>query len=106
MEPISVTEFAKKLVKNNPDLKFHDVKNALDDTLAQKVAGAKCDNCLTMPIWAIGSAICGWNGCFTCLTGSADSSEEYEVIHDVIKSVKKHSKNKRRRTHTVRHQHP
>lgn len=31
------------------------------------------------PIWAAGSAITGINMCFTCTTGEADDSEDYEI---------------------------
>ncbi len=31
------------------------------------------------PIWAIGSATVDWDGCFTCITGEADESEDYEI---------------------------
>lgn len=34
---------------------------------------------LYMPIWAIGTAIAGWHSCFTCLTGEADDSVDYEI---------------------------
>lgn len=30
-------------------------------------------------IWAAGSAITGMNRCFTCTTGEADDSEDYEI---------------------------
>jgi hypothetical protein len=35
------------------------------------------------PIWAIGSAVVG-NACFTCITGEADPSSDYE-IDEVLK---------------------
>ena len=31
------------------------------------------------PIWAAGSAITGTYLCFTCTTGEADDSEDYEI---------------------------
>ena len=31
------------------------------------------------PIWAAGSAITGTNMCFTCTTGEAADSEDYEI---------------------------
>jgi hypothetical protein len=36
------------------------------------------------PIWAIGSALVG-NACFTCITGEADPSSDYE-IDEVLKA--------------------
>jgi hypothetical protein len=31
------------------------------------------------PIWATGTAIVGWNGCFTCISGENDDSEDFEI---------------------------
>ena len=31
------------------------------------------------PIWAAGSAITGTKMCFSCTTGEADDSEDYEI---------------------------
>jgi hypothetical protein len=31
-------------------------------------------------LWAIGSAIGGFDGCFTCITGENDDSGDYEYI--------------------------
>ena len=44
-----------------------------------KDADEPCMICGNTPIWAAGSETCGWNGCFTCITGEADASEDYEV---------------------------
>ena len=30
-------------------------------------------------MWAAGTAIVGWNGCFNCITGESDNSEDYEI---------------------------
>lgn len=64
MQPISVEK--KELVKT------------LRETLAAKKNSARCMVC-GAPIWAAGSAITGSNLCFTCTTGEADDSEDYEI---------------------------
>ena len=51
---------------------------ALRESLAAKKNGARCMIC-GAPIWAAGSAITGTNMCFTCTTGEADDSEDYEI---------------------------
>ena len=78
MEPISVDEFVKSFLKNNKGEKEADIRLKLKRAIAAKQSGATCISCGQL-IWAIGSAIVEWNGCFTCITGEADSSEDYEI---------------------------
>ncbi len=75
---ISIDEFAKKHVKSNPGVKIEDIKSRLENALERKNDGACCYQCGN-PIWAIGSAVVGYDACFTCITGEADDSEDYEV---------------------------
>lgn len=51
--------------------------------LADYQAGARCD--CGEPIWVIGSAETG-HMCFTCITGEADPSEDYEIAEACDKS--------------------
>jgi len=76
--PISIDDFIKAHGKNNPseDMKAH--RAALEQTVQAKKSGAVCAQCGN-PIWAVGTATVGWNGCFACITGEADSSEDYEI---------------------------
>jgi hypothetical protein len=62
---------------DNPKEKRQDVIK-LKSAVAAKHEGACCSQC-GQPIWAIGTAIAGWNACFTCLTGEAHDSEDYEI---------------------------
>ena len=55
--------------------KNHFIKAHLKPLLE---SGARCMIC-GAPIWAAGSAITGTNMCFTCTTGEADDSEDYEI---------------------------
>ena len=76
---ISIEEFADSVIENNKGQ--HDRKDliqTLTDTLEAKRNGASCMIC-GAPIWAAGSAITGTNMCFTCTTGEADDSEDYEI---------------------------
>ncbi|NLL53213.1 MAG: hypothetical protein GX248_10995 [Peptococcaceae bacterium] len=79
MIKISIEEFAKKYKKSNPDENLKDVTSRLKDALKRKKEGATCNVC-GAPIWAIGSAVGGFDGCFTCITGEHDDSEDYEVF--------------------------
>jgi hypothetical protein len=49
---------------------------SLREAVKAKKDGKKCD--CGNEIWAIGSAAV-YHACFTCLTGEADSSEDYEI---------------------------
>ena len=68
---ISIEEFADGVVKNNRDA-------TLREALAAKKNGARCMIC-GAPIWAAGSGVTGTCLCFTCTTGEADDSEDYEI---------------------------
>lgn len=57
------------------DWNLKDLRKAL----RRKQNGAKCEVC-GQSIWALGSAACGSNMCFSCITGEADASEDYELI--------------------------
>ena len=75
---ISVEEFADAVVKNNKDANRKELIASLREALAAKRNGARCMIC-GAPIWAAGSAVTGTNMCFTCTTGEADDSEDYEI---------------------------
>lgn len=78
MIEISVVEFAKSTVKNNPGTNYEELLDSLKAAVKRKKSGAKCCQC-GQPIWAAGSAVTGTDMCFTCITGEGDDSEDYEV---------------------------
>ena len=80
MVPITIEEYVKLHLKNNKDESKEKLVERLKDAVKRKRSGAKCQIC-GEPIWAIGSAI-AFEGCFTCITGEADDSEDYEI--DVV----------------------
>lgn len=80
MVPIKIEEFAKKYVETNKDEKLDDVIKRLEESLERKNSGVKCSCCRSNAIWALGSALGGFEGCFTCITCETDDSSDYEVI--------------------------
>ena len=76
--PISAEDFLKSYKDNNPSEDVESLRSVLVDVVKAKKKGAVCNIC-KQPIWAIGSAVVGWNGCFTCITGEADNSEDNEI---------------------------
>lgn len=78
MQPISVEKFADMVMKTNKGYRKKELVKALRATLAAKKNGVRCTVC-GAPIWAAGSAVTGNNLCFTCITGEADDSEDYEI---------------------------
>jgi len=76
---ISIEKFAKLFIKENSEEKYEDVMKRLKEILKRKNEGAYCQVC-GKPIWAIGSAIGGFDGYFTCITaGESDDSGDYEI---------------------------
>lgn len=76
---ISIEKFADNVMKNNKgQYQRGELIKSLRESLEAKKKGATCLVC-GAPIWAAGSAITGTNMCFTCTTGEADDSEDYEI---------------------------
>jgi hypothetical protein len=71
-------EFLQSYEKDNPDEDVRMFQDALTEAVVAKQDGSVCLQC-GQPIWAIGSAVVGWKGCFCCITGESDDSEDYEV---------------------------
>ena len=79
MVPISVKKFAEITAKNNKDINKGELMTALNEALKRKNNGASCIIC-GHPIWAAGSAIVETDMCFSCITGEADDSDDYEIV--------------------------
>ncbi len=75
-ELISIDKFVTHKIKKNPDLKAVQLKKDLEEFKLRKAQGELCD--CGNPIWIIGSALVG-KGCFTCITGESDCSNDYEI---------------------------
>ena len=61
--PISIDDFLKAHKRNNPTENIKEYRAALEQTVQAKKSGAVCSQCGN-PIWALGTATVGWNGCF------------------------------------------
>ncbi|MFC7063222.1 hypothetical protein [Halobacillus seohaensis] len=77
MVPISIDSFVNKHCKSNPAEEPSKLKKRIKEAVKDKKNGASCFNC-NQEIWAIGSAV-AYQGCFSCITGEADASEDYEI---------------------------
>jgi hypothetical protein len=75
-KPIRLRDYVRLHLKSNPVYKEADLTLRLRETLEEYKAGVRC-SCGT-PIWVIGSVEVG-HMCFKCITGSTDSSEDYEI---------------------------
>ena len=79
--PISKEEFAQKVVKNNTGEKKEHIIQAIKASLKDVRKGQKCS--CGNSIWVAGSVFVG-NSCFTCITGEADASEDYEIDEAIL----------------------
>ncbi len=73
---ISLDNFLKKYSKDNPGMDSKQLRKDLINFRQLKNDGVKC-NCGN-DLWIIGSAISG-KGCFSCITMSADCSDDFEI---------------------------
>ena len=74
--PIGVREYVKLHVEANPDESPADLLARLCGYISDALAGARC-HC-GGPVWVVGSVSAG-QGCFTCITGEAFPSGDYEI---------------------------
>jgi hypothetical protein len=74
--PIQLKEYVKLHLRSNPKENAADLTARLQSALEDYNAGNRCQ--CGEPIWVIGSAQVGLM-CFTCITGEADPSEDYEI---------------------------
>ena len=74
--PINLREYVRLHLKCNPGDKEAEIIAQLQSALAAYKAGKRCS--CGEPIWVIGSSQVG-HMCFTCITGEADSSDDYEI---------------------------
>ena len=74
--PITIDDFIKSYKKSNPKENTAELRETLLCAVEAKKNGTVCY--CGQPIWAIGS-VSGTYSCFTCITGEADNSEDYEI---------------------------
>ena len=75
--PITLAEYIKKHVVSNPGVDPTELKIRLQNVLAAKERGERCT--CGEEVWVLGSAEVGLM-CFTCITGEATPSNDYELI--------------------------
>ena len=75
--PIQIHDYVKKHLKSNPGTKAAELTEQLQGALNDYKAGHRCTNC-GAPIWVIGASQVG-RMCFTCITGEARPSSDYEI---------------------------
>ena len=78
MVPESFEDCVKSSMEANPHLDEKEFRTALRDAVERKKAGAVCEICGEY-IWAIGTAIVGWDACFSHITGEFDDSDDFEI---------------------------
>ena len=80
--PIKLYDYVRLHLKSNRGDSAKEVTARLQSAFKAHKAGVRC-HC-GEPIWVIGSAVAG-NACFTCITGEADPSENYEIAEACYK---------------------
>ena len=74
--PIGIEQYIQQHVRSNPDEKPDALRTRLRECVTAVLRGERCQ--CGEPIWAIGSAVAG-HACFTCITGEAAPSADYEI---------------------------
>ena len=75
--PIEIDEFVGLQIKENPSDAPADLTARLETALDAFRRDQRCECGGFM--WVIGSALLGGSTCFTCITGEADPSDDYEI---------------------------
>jgi hypothetical protein len=83
--PISIEEYIQRHVRSNAGEKPDELRVRLRECVSAALRGERC-RC-SEPIWVIGSAVAG-HACFTCITGEATPSGDYEIAEVLAASSK------------------
>lgn len=74
--PISIENYIKKHLENNPSENETDLRKRLSSALIDYQNGVKCS--CGNDLWVVGSAAVG-NSCFNCITGESLPIDDYEI---------------------------
>ncbi len=74
--PVSIDEYIKIHLGNNPTEREEDLRKCLEAALANFIKGDKC--ACGNDIWVIGSAFAG-TSCFACITGESEPDNDFEI---------------------------
>ncbi len=83
--PIGIEQYIQQHLRHNPDEKADELRGRLEECASAALRGERCE--CGEPIWAIGSAIAG-HACFTCITGEATPSDDYEIDQVLAAAVR------------------
>lgn len=86
-EPIGVKEYVALHVKANPSENAAEFLARLRGCVSDALVGTRCQ--CSAPIWVVGSVSAGY-ACFTCITGEAYPSKDYEI--DEVLAVRRTSR--------------
>jgi len=81
--PIRLADYVQSFLQHNHGQTAAKVTARLESALQAYRAGKRC-RC-GAPIWVIGSAEVG-HACFTCITGEAEPSGDYEIAEACAKA--------------------
>ena len=76
---IALDDYIDRHLRTNPAVSREDLKARLEFAIAARRAGNRCS--CGAEIWIVGSAEAGLS-CFTCITGEAHPSDDYEITLD------------------------
>jgi hypothetical protein len=71
-----MADYVRMHLKSNPGDKKAEIEAQLQSALAAYKRGKRCS--CGEPIWVIGACQVG-HMCFTCITGEADTDDDYEI---------------------------
>lgn len=80
---IGIAEYVELFVQANPGSSREVIRDRLERALARSRSGARCQ--CGERIWVIGSAEVG-AACFTCITGEAAPSSDYELAEVLLEA--------------------
>jgi hypothetical protein len=78
MEPISIEAWLDTFSPPYTGKVRERTARKIQAAVNRKLSGKKCENCGN-EMWAAMSGILGWDGCYPCMAGESDSSNDYEI---------------------------
>jgi hypothetical protein len=74
--PVGIKEYVRMHLRSNPGSTAEEIREQLKAALAAHRSGERCQ--CGNALWIIGSAVSSY-ACFTCITGEAFPSDDYEI---------------------------
>ena len=73
---IALNDYVERHLRANPEVSREDITARLEFAMAAHRAGIRCS--CGAEVWIVGSADAGLS-CFTCITGEAHPSDDFEI---------------------------